>query len=162
MRSQCCKGLDALLGAQRAGGASGSGSSWLIGGLDLGLDPVTQETVNRRMARDLMGATQPGQTYLVLHVDDPKGLVAHEKGAGVAWAAMALVPEYVNNEVYSQIASQMKEQFREKGSEVTIDIVQTPPKGEKPTSDLKGGILVGLLLAALGWGAVKLVSKVPL
>ncbi len=106
-----------------------------------------------------IGAT--GDKYLVLRILDPKGLVSHEKGSGVAWAAMNLVPEYVTDTIYKTVKDQLTQQFKEKGSDVQVDIVTSKPKvGEEGTSDMKGGILVGLLLAALGYGAVKLVKKV--
>ena len=108
-------------------------------------------------AADSVGADDG--KYLVVHIDNPEGLVAKEKGSGTAWAAMTLVPEYVTNTIYETVADQLRQQFKEKGSTVTVNIVQTPPKGQDVSSDLKGGILLGILLSALGYGAVKLAGK---
>lgn len=97
--------------------------------------------------------------YLVMHIDNPEGLVSHERGSGTAWAAMTLVPEYVTNTIYEKVADQLRDQFKQKGSTVTVKIVQTPPNGRDATSDLKGGILLGIILSALSYGVVKLAGK---
>ncbi|MES2179847.1 MAG: hypothetical protein V4550_18445 [Gemmatimonadota bacterium] len=133
MKTACCKGLDVLLGSSAQ---PGQGADDLI--VDVGAAP---------------GA---GKTYLTMHINDPAGLVAKEKGEGVAWATGMLVPEFIENTIYSTVADELKKQFKEKGSEITVEITQTPPKGSKPTSDLAGGIFFGVLLSALGYGAVKL------
>jgi len=135
MKSACCRGLDVLL---RPAASKGR----VIGTVSL----------------DFLGADAKKQ-YLVLHVDDPEGLVAHEKGSGIAYAAMSLVPEYVENQIYSTIKDELKKQFKEKGSDVDVTITQSPPKGEKPTSDLKGGIVFGMLLTALGYGGYRLIRR---
>ncbi len=110
------------------------------------------------------GAAQGAQgalskTYLVMHIDDPKGLVEKAKGSGIAWATMTFLPDFITNQIYGTVADELKKQFKEKGSTVSIDIVQSPPQGKKPTSDLGGGVMLGVLLSALGYGVVKLVGK---
>lgn len=136
MTSRCCKGLDALLAANRGGGARVIGSISVV-----------------------LGDYQPGTKYLTLHVDNPKGLVEHEKGKGLGLLATTLVPELVEKEVYSGIKTELEKQFKEKGSTVTVDITQTPPKGGKLGPVVtREGVFVGILLAALGYGAVRLVK----
>lgn len=132
MKSGCCKGLDVLLGPGVRVGSRG-----LVVG----------------------AAPRGGTTYLVMHIDNPSGLVEHEKGSGVAWLTNTLVPEFIENTIYEKVADELKSQFKQKGSTVTVSIVQAPPKGDKPTSDLKGGVFLGALLTAAGFGITKLVSK---
>jgi hypothetical protein len=104
-------------------------------------------------------ATTPAKKYLVLHIENPNGLVAHEKGQGIAWATNMLVPEFIENTIYDHVRDDMIAQFREKGSEVTIDIMSSPPKGEKLTSDLGGGVLLGIIFTLLSLGAIKVASR---
>lgn len=137
--STCCKGLDVLLDQNRRKNAVVIEEENVIGAV--------------------VGAGAQAKQYLVMHIENPQGLVAKEKGAGLAWATNLLVPEFIENTIYSKVADELKKQFSEKGSEVSVQVVSAPPKGEKPTSDLKGGIFMGLLLAALGYGAVKLVTR---
>lgn len=116
------------------------------------------EDINDVITYDLLGV-QPGKQYLTMHIENPKGLVEKDKGAGIAWATNMLMPEFIENTIYQKVKEQLQTQFKEKGSEVSVEIVTTPPKGTKPTSDLKGGIFLGVLLSVLGYGAVKLAGK---
>lgn len=135
--SVCCKGLDALLGKRERVG------TWddLVG-----------------MHNEFVGF-EPGKQYLTLHINNPQGLVAQQKGTGIAWATNLLVPEFIENTIYKTVSDELKTQFKAKGSDITVEITQTPPKGNKPTSDLKGGVFLGMLLVALGYGAVKLAGR---
>jgi len=144
MKAACCKGLDTLLGSRTRVGDSGSYEL-------LDIDKNASDV-------EVLGAAVPGKTYLTMHINNPAGLVAKEKGEGVAWATGMLVPEFIENTIYQKVAEQLVSQFREKGSDITVEITQTPPKGSKPTSDLGGGVLLGVLLSGLAYGAVKLVG----
>lgn len=107
----------------------------------------------------LIGAAAgEAKKYLVMHIENPKGLVEKDKGAGIAWATDLLVPEFIENSIYKKVSDKLKEDFKAKGSEVSVDIVQSPPKGAKPTSDLGGGIILGVILAALTYGAVRIAA----
>lgn len=108
----------------------------------------------------VVGAVEPGKTYLTMRILNPQGLVAEAKGSGIAWATNMLMPQFIENEIYSKVASEFKTEFKKKGSDIWTEIVTTPPKGTKPKSDLAGGIFLGVLLSALGYGAVKLAGKV--
>ena len=145
MKTTCCKGLDVLLDSRTRVGDS---DSYELLDIDKNASDV-----------EVLG-TAPGKMYLTMHIENPAGLVAKEKGEGVAWATGVLVPEFIENTIYSTVADELKKQFKEKGSDITVDIVQTAPKGSKPTSDLGGGVFLGVLLSGLAYGAVKLVGKV--
>lgn len=97
--------------------------------------------------------------YLVLHIDDPKGLVAKEKGSGMAWATSTLVPQFVENKIYEQVKQELEKQFKEKGSPVTVTLTQSPPNGKRPSTDMLGGAILGALVTALGFVVVGLVRK---
>jgi len=136
MKTACCRGLDVLLNRGRSGRV-------LVG----------------TVALDFLGI-DAGKKYLTIHVDNPKGLVAKEKGEGIAWLTSLAVPEFVENKIYDTISETLKKEFAEKGSTVSVEIVSTPPKGEKPSTVTREGVFLGLLLAGLGYGVVKLVGKV--
>ncbi len=121
-----------------------------------GLDALLAPSI--RVGRTLVGIA-PATKYLVLHVDNPQGLVEKAKGSGIAWAGMTLAPDFIVQQIYDQISSELKKQFKEKGSDVTVEIVETPPKGSKLSSDLFTGTVLGVLLVGLGYGAVKLASR---
>lgn len=136
MKLDGLKGLDVMTGRARAGGRRIIGS----------------------VAIDLTGV-DAGKQYLTLHVVDPKGLVAKEKGAGIATLTNWAMPELVENTIYKTVAEELHKQFKEKGSDVEIEIVSTPPKGSKPTSDLRGGVIMGVLISTLTYGVIKLVGR---
>ncbi len=148
MKPACCKGLDALLGTSRPESYARLGDAeYELLDIDKNASDV-----------EVLGVG-PGKMYLTMHINNPAGLVAKEKGEGIAWATNALIPEFIENTIYNTVGDELKKQFKEKGSDITVDIVQTPPVGKKPTSDLAGGIFFGVLLSALGYGAVKLVTR---
>lgn len=131
MKSVCCQGLDVLTGCD------GNQRSVVVGTISIGAQ---------------------AKQYLVLHIDDPKGLVAKAKGAGIAWVTDTLVPEVIENKIYRTVAEEMQKEFKAKGSTVSVEITSSPPKGTKPKSDLLGGVLLGVLSSVLGYGVVKLLS----
>ena len=98
---------------------------------------------------------EPGTKYLVLHVDNPEGLVKKEKGSGIAWAATTFAPDFVVKKIYDEVGKQLQQQFKEKGSTVTVEVVETPPQGKKLTSDLFTGMFVGGGLTAAVFLLVK-------
>jgi len=166
VRAQCCKGLDVLLG--RNSDRGGVVARDVIGVASKNVPGMTARTGSpsdagaafAQGAASGVDSTLPKTTYLVLHIDDPQGLVAQAKGSGVAWATMQLMPEFITGQIYSQVADELKKQFKEKGSTVSVDIVESPPKGTKPTTDLPGGIFLGVLLSAMGFGLVKLAGSI--
>lgn len=115
--SRCLQGLDVVLGAARV-----EHDYVLLGSYDV-----------------LGGGTK----YLVMHIDNPKGLVEKEKGKGMAWLTSTLVPDFVENKIYDEVSKKMKEEFKAKGSTVSVEITETPPKGSKPSSDLLTGMAAG-------------------
>ncbi len=116
-----------------------------------------QEEVGEECAQEAeVVGVEPGKTYLTMRILNPQGLVAQDKGAGIAWATNMLMPQFIEKTIYEKVGEELSSQFEKKGSKISVEIVSTPPKGTPPKSDLFGGIFLGVLLSALGYGAIKL------
>lgn len=131
--SRCLHGLDVVVGAQRA-----ESSEYVLLG-----------------SYDVLGG---GTKYLVMHIDNPKGLVEKEKGKGMAWLTSTLVPDFVENKIYDEVSKKLKEEFKAKGSTVRVEITEAPPKGAAPSRDLLTGMAVGGGVATLGYFLFRLLT----
>ena len=126
--SRCLAGLDVCIGAAKP--RPRENAPFVIGTVDI------------------LGG---GKKYLVLHIDNPGGLVAKEKGSGMAWLTSTLVPDFVESKIYDEVKKKMTEEFKAKGSSVSIDITEMPPKGETPKNDLLTGLGIGALATSVGF-----------
>lgn len=139
MKAACCRGLDAIIGAVDDLDAPGH---VLLGSVSI----------------DLVGQER-SKKYLVMHIENPSGLVAKEKGSGIAWLTSNLVPDYVENRIYNEVSNRLREDFKAKGSPVDVRITEAPPRGAPVRNDLLTGAFIGGGVAAVVWLLARLLLR---
>lgn len=105
---------------------------------------------------EVLGAEVPGQgPYLTIHVKNVPELVKQQGGSAGA-AAFSLVPQTIENTVYTKMASEIGAGMKQKGVDADIQIVTTKPAGGPLSSDFLFGSLAGASLVGVGVGLIKL------
>lgn len=104
---------------------------------------------------EVLGAANPQGPFLVIHVKNIPELVK-KKGGSAGAAAFSLVPQTIENKVYSEMASEFGPKLKEQGVDADIQIVTTKPAGGPLSSDFLFGSLAGASLVGVGVGLIKL------
>ena len=104
---------------------------------------------------DVLGA---GEQYLVIRVRNLEELV-RKRGGFAGGLAVQLAPKTIENKVYSEMAREMVQKFREQGVDAEVSITSAPPTEAAARADFIKGAFVGAGLLAFGRLAVWLIAK---
>ncbi len=101
--------------------------------------------------------SNPNGPFVTIHVKNVADLVAKQGGAAGSFAAR-LVPQTIENTVYSEMAKKIGDGMKLEGVDADIKVVSNKPAVGGAPQDFSIGAVAGVAISGALYGLVKLVQ----
>jgi hypothetical protein len=107
---------------------------------------------------EVLGAANPKGPFVTIHVKNVPELVKKE-GGGAGEVAFQLLPQTIENTVYSKMKAEIAAGMKEKGVDADVNVVSNLPAVGGSPKDFLVGSVVGAAAVGLVLGLAKLIKR---